>query len=236
MALKVIGAGFGRTGTLSLKAALEQLGYVKCHHMLEIFPDDRLLDAWHDIAKGGTPDWDAVFDGYEATVDFPASAYWRELSAHFPEAKIILSVREFESWYASANETIYPASAGIPGWMTVIPKIRKIKEMTTLTTWTRVFDDRFKDKAHVRQVFEQHEADVKAAFPPERLLVFHPKEGWGPLCAFLDKPVPDTPFPNVNDREDFRKRVAMLARLRWLPWIAGGLAIAGALGAFLAFQ
>lgn len=236
MSLKVIGAGFGRTGTLSMKAALEQLGYNKCHHMLEVFPSDKQLNAWHAIGEGSAPDWDDIFEGFQASVDFPSSAYWRELAAHYSDAKIILTTRSFDSWYESAMETIYPVSRDIPGWMTVIPKVRKIKEMTYGTIWSRLFDDRFEDKEHARAVFEKHEADVKAAFGPDRLLVFHPKEGWEPLCAFLGQPVPDTPFPNVNDRADFQKRVSMFHRLQMVPWVAGGLVLLGVAAAVFAFQ
>lgn len=236
MALDVIGAGFGRTGTLSTKAALEQLGYMKCHHMLEVMPNPKQLDVWYRIGKGETMDWDAVFDGFTAAVDFPSSAYWRETTAQYPDAKVILTTRSFEGWYASASETIYPASARIPGWLSFIPFIRKVKAMTYSTVWDRVFDGKFEDKEHARKVFERHEADVKAAFPPERLLVFHPKDGWGPLCAFLGKPVPDTPFPNVNDRADFQKRVAMLTWLGRVPWTIGGIAILGVIAAVVAFQ
>ena len=227
MALKGIGAGYGRTGTLSLKAALQTLGFSKCHHMMEVFPSDFQLDSWHAIGTGGAPDWDAVFEGFEASVDFPSAAYWRELAAHYPDSKVILTTRSFESWYESALETIYPVSRDIPGWMTVIPKVRKIREMTYGTIWNRLFDDQFEDRDHVRAVFERHEAAVKAEIPAGRLLVFHPKEGWEPLCTFLGVPVPDEPFPNVNDRADFRKRVALFTWLNRAPWIAGGLVLVG---------
>lgn len=236
MALQVIGAGFGRTGTLSMKAALEQLGYDKCHHMMEVFPNNRQLDAWHRISQGATPDWDAVFEGFQASVDFPSSSYWRELAAHYPDAKIILTTRTFESWYESASETIYPVSRDIPGWMTIIPKVRKIKEMTYGAIWDRLFGGKFEDKDRVRQAFEQHEADVKAAFPEDRLLVFHPKEGWGPLCAFLGKPEPDGPFPNVNDRAEFQTRIKMMKRMQALPFAFGGIAVIAAAIAYLAFR
>lgn len=236
MALKVIGAGFGRTGTLSMKAALETLGYTKCHHMMEVFPSDFQLDSWHAIGMGEKPDWHAIFYGFQASVDFPSAAYWRELSQHYPDAKVILTTRSFDSWYESASETIYPVTEKIPGWMSVIPKVRKIKKMTRNAIWDRVFDGRFEDRDHARKVFEQHEADVKATIPADRLLVFHPKEGWGPLCAFLGEPVPDTSFPNVNDRADFRKRVAAFTWLNRAPWILGALIAAGAIAAALAFQ
>ncbi|MEL7541389.1 MAG: sulfotransferase family protein, partial [Pseudomonadota bacterium] len=168
MTLKVIGAGFGRTGTLSMKAALEQLGYGKCHHMMEVMPNDAQVDMWHRISQGETPDWDKVFDGFGASVDFPSSAYWRELAAFFPDAKIVLTTRDFDSWHASANETIWAFSEAIPGWMMAIPKIRKMKQMVYATIWDRVFDGKFEDRAATHRVFEQHEADVKAAFGPDR--------------------------------------------------------------------
>lgn len=235
MPLKVIGAGFGRTGTASMKAALEQLGYNKCHHMFEVFPSAKQLDAWHSVSKGEAPDWDAIFEGFQASVDFPSSGYWKELAAHYPDAKIILTTRSFESWYESASDTIYPVSRGIPNWMTVIPKVRKIREMTDGVIWDRVFNGEFDDKVATRKVFEQHEADVKAAFSADRLLVFHPKEGWEPLCAFLGKTVPAEPFPNVNDRDAFKKNVALMRRMRMLPWVLAGGIIA-ALIAYLVFR
>ena len=236
MTLKVIGAGFGRTGTLSMKAALEQLGYDKCHHMMEVMPSKTQLDAWHAISQGGTPDWDAVFDGFQASVDFPSSAYWRELAAHYPDAKIILTTRSFESWYESASETIYLVSRDMPRWTRIIPMARKIKEMTYGTIWDRVFDGKFEDKDATRQVFEQHEADVKAAFPADRLLVYHPKEGWAPLCTFLDKPVPEGEFPNVNDRAAFKQRLGFVRWLRRAPYLLGGLVAIAALISYQAFQ
>ena len=235
MTLKVIGAGFGRTGTLSMKAALEQLGYDKCHHMMEVFADKDQLDAWHDISQGATPDWDRLFKGFEASVDFPSAGYWRELAAHYPDAKIILTTRSFDSWYASASETIYPVSRDIPGFMALIPKVRKIRDMTYGAIWDRVFGGKFEDEAATRQVFEQHEADVKAAFSEDRLLVFHPKQGWAPLCAFLGKPVPATDFPNVNDRAAFKKQIGMMKRMQLLPFALAGAALA-ALIAYLVFR
>lgn len=236
MALQVIGAGFGRTGTLSMKAALEKLGYDKCHHMLEVIPSQTQIDAWHHISQGGTPDWDAVFEGFQASVDFPSAGYWRDLAEHYPDAKIILTTRSFDSWYESASETIYPVSKGMPNWLLIVPKARKIKEMSYGTIWDRIFGGAFEDKEAARKVFEQHEADVKAAFPEDRLLVFHPKEGWEPLCAFLDKPVPDGPFPNVNDRADFQTRIKMMRRMQAMPFAFGGLAVIAAAIAYLVFR
>ena len=236
MPLQVIGAGFGRTGTLSMKAALEQLGYGKCHHMLEVFASDDQIDIWHRISQGETPNWDQVFEGFGASVDFPSASYWRELAAQYPDVKIILTSRSFESWYESATETIYAVSKEMPAWTRMIPKPRKINEMIYGAIWERVFGGQFEDKDAAQRVFEQHEADVKAAFPPDRLLVFHPKEGWEPLCTFLGKPVPDTAFPNVNDRSDFQNRIGLFRRLQLVPYAVGGAIALAALIAYLAFR
>ena len=238
MALKVIGAGFGRTGTLSMKAALERLGYVKCHHhMLEVFRSGEQLRLWDDIGKGAEPRWDEVFEGFEAAVDFPSAAYWRELAEAYPDAKVILTTRSFESWHKSASETIWAIGAALPKWIKLlVPKARTIDRMVNNNVWSRVFQGRFEDYEYARKVFEDHEAAVKATIPPERLLVFSPKEGWGPLCAFLGKPVPDEPFPHVNDTADFRKRIAGMKRLEAIPFVAGAAVLAVIVMLFLMFQ
>jgi Sulfotransferase domain len=93
MALRVIGAGFGRTGTHSLKLALEQLGFAPCHHMYEVRAHPEQLAFWQAAARGELPDWDEVFAGFAAQVDWPGARFWRELAEHFPHAKVILSVR-----------------------------------------------------------------------------------------------------------------------------------------------
>lgn len=237
MALRVIGAGFGRTGTLSMKAALERLGYVKCHHMTEVFPNADQLRMWDEIGRGENPGWDKVFDGYESSVDFPSASYWRELADHYPDAKVILTTRSFESWYKSASETIYPSSARIPGWIkALVPKAKTATRMVDNTVWGRVFQGRFEDYEYARKVFEDHEAEVKATIPPERLLVFEPKQGWEPLCAFLGKDVPDEPFPRVNDTAEFKKRIAQMQAMTAVPYVLGGAVLAAIVLLFVMFQ
>lgn len=236
MALEVIGAGFGRTGTLSMKAALERLGYSKCHHMVEVLTSGDQINQWHQIAVGTSPDWDAVFQGFRASVDFPSLAYWRELAAHYPDAKVILTTRSFESWYKSASDTIYAVSAAMPAWMKLVPRGKKIDRLIGDNVWLRLFHGKFEDKEYTRKIFEQHEADVKGAFPPERLLVFEPRQGWEPLCAFLGKDVPDEAFPHVNDTADFHKNIALLKRMQLVPYIIGGIAVLAAALAFYAFH
>ncbi len=195
MSLQVIGAGFGRTGTLSMKAALEQLGYVKCHHMVEVLmaKDSKQLDHWDAVGQGQRPGWDEIFEGYQASVDFPSSVYWKDLAEAYPEAKVVLTVRSFESWYKSAAGTIYAVGKKQPAWTRLIPKPRKIDRMTKNIIWDGKFDGKFEDKAYAETVWNAHIEEVKSTLPADRLLVFEVKDGWEPLCAFLDKPVPEGP-------------------------------------------
>ena len=215
MTLEVIGAGFGRTGTASLKAALEILGYDKTHHMFEVMASKEQMALWHAIGTQPevAPDWDSVYQGFPAAVDFPTAAYWRELAAYYPEAKVVLTVRSAESWWKSASSTIIPIGRAAPTWARkLIPPLRQNAEMTNGTVWHRVFDGRQFEEAHAKRMFEEHNAVVQAELPPERLLVYEVKQGWEPLCAFLGKPVPDQPFPHENDTAEFQK---MISRIKW---------------------
>ncbi|MEO1101543.1 MAG: sulfotransferase family protein [Pseudomonadota bacterium] len=202
MTLKVIGAGFGRTGTASLKLALETLLGGPCYHMSEVLAKPGQMDLWLDAAAGH-PNWDAIFEGYTATVDFPASNYWEELAAAFPDAKIILSVRDAERWFQSTQETIFGSA---------------IQTFAAGTKWGQMsqatIDDRLggnlNDKDEMIAVFNAHNARVKAAFAPDRLLVFEAKDGWGPLCKFLGVPEPEGDYPHINSKEEFDSVLAML--------------------------
>lgn len=208
MGLQVIGAGFGRTGTMSMKAALEQLGYIKTHHMLEVMPNAEQRQLWQQVAEGAAPDWDAIFDGFQASVDFPSSTYYKELLARYPDAKVLLTVRDPDSWYKSASETIYPISTAAPRWARKYIKMqRQIDAIVQGTVWQRVFHGQFEDKVKAMQIFRDYIEQVKADVPAEKLLIFEAKQGWEPLCAFLDKPVPATPFPHVNDTAEFKKLI-----------------------------
>jgi hypothetical protein len=226
MALKVIGAGFGRTGTTSLKAALEQLGFSKCHHMQEVARSRKQVDAWLTRTDGGTVDWNAVFEGFEACCDWPSVHYWEELSRHYPDAKIILSVRDEERWYDSVAQTIYPASHLLPRWLeTLIPPIRRINKIAIAVAWEGTFHGRFEDRDHALKIYRDHIEYVKAAVPPERLLVFEAKQGWEPLCRFLNVPVPETEYPHLNDAAKIRRLISGTKALGWLSLaaIGGGL-------------
>jgi hypothetical protein len=197
MALQVIGAGLGRTGTMSLKAALEQLGLGPCYHMVECFPQGpEHWRKWID-AVNGKPDWDAIFDGFNSTVDFPSCSSYRALAAHYPDAKIVLTVRDPERWFESTQETIFS-----PRWIQYLRSV-EAGQFTQLTV-NDYLQDRMHDKAHLIQRFQEHIEEVRNAIPAARLLVFEVKEGWGPLCEFLERPLPNGEFPFVNDERATR--------------------------------
>ena len=216
MALQVIGAGFGRTGTLSLKAALERLGLSKCHHMTEVLARPETAEIWLAASRGESVDWSAAMEGYQASVDWPSCTYYKELMAAFPEAKVLLSVRDPERWYESVRTTIYELSARSPRWLAwIAPPFRAVLAVSKSCVWS-TFDGRFEDRAHAIEVFGQHIAEVKRVVPADRLLVFEVAQGWGPLCDFLGVPVPDEPFPHLNDRAAMLKRVRAVQIARWL--------------------
>ena len=205
MALKVVGTGFGRTGTNSLKLALEQLGFGPCYHMFELRDHPERLPYWQAAARGEMPDWDKVFEGYAACVDWPAARFWREIAAHYPDAKVLHSVRPPESWIKSVHETIWPSlrdrNLQAPG-----PR-RERQNMTWEIVVEQTFDGRLGDVEHAMAVFRTHTEEVKREIPADRLLVYDVAEGWAPLCRFLGVAVPDTPFPFTNSTTEFQNRV-----------------------------
>ena len=205
MTIKVIGAGFGRTGTMSLQAALVELGFAKSHHMRDVMFYGGHGQFWLD-AIDQTPDaaaWKEFFADYQSTTDWPPCSFYKELMDVYPEAKVVLTVRDPECWYESAFNTIYqvPSSLLMRLLKPIFPRLRTMYHMIQELIWDGTFDGRFDDKAHTIDVFNRHNAEVQATVPPERLLVFEVKQGWGPLCEFLDVDVPDTPFPRLNDRK-----------------------------------
>ena len=203
MALQVVGTGFGRTGTNSLKLALEQLGFGPCHHMFEVRDNPHLLPYWQAAARGELPDWDTVFDGYAATVDWPASRFWREITAHYPDAKVLHSVRPEDSWIKSVHATIYPSMRDRAD---VEPGNRRERlEMAHEVVVEQTFDGRLGETDHALAVYRAHTDAVCAAIPANRLLVYDVAEGWEPLCAFLGVAVPDTPYPHTNTTSEFRE-------------------------------
>jgi hypothetical protein len=201
MPLEIIGPGFGRTGTSSLKIALEHLGFGPCHHMFEVRDNPDLLPDWEAAARGESVDWDKVFSRYRSQVDWPGARYWRELVRHFPEAKVILTVRDPDAWFDSVQATITPFIAARGTHPS--PHVNAIAEMAYRTIVAPVFQDRLSDRDHATRVFREHIAEVQAEIPAHRLLTFDLREGWPPLCNFLGVEVPDIPFPKTNSPKEF---------------------------------
>jgi len=192
MTLKVIGAGLGRTGTMSLKMALERLLGEPCYHMAEVISRPEHVAIWDAALQGQLPDWSRVFDGYGAAVDWPAVTFWEEISAAYPDALILLSTRDPQQWWRSANETIFVITRRVRG------------------PWRQMADQMFArftpdigDEAACIDAFERHYCHVRATAPRERLLEWQPSDGWAPLAAALGVEVPDEPFPRTNTREEY---------------------------------
>lgn len=202
MTLKIIGTGFGRTGTQSLKFALEQLGVGPCYHMVEVFPRPDHVGVWAAAARGEAVDWERLFEGFQSTVDWPSTYFWRELVARYPEAKVIHTERPAEVWWKSFSLTIKEALGD-----ETAPPMRAWSEMVNTIITKRTFGGDM-EKANVLRVYAAHNAEVKRTISRERLLEFDVAQGWEPLCAFLGLSVPATPFPNTNTTADFRARAA----------------------------
>ena len=225
MALKVIGAGFGRTGTASLREALETLGFGPCYHMFEIRDAPWRAGPWYRVSQGEPADWDAIYDGYASAVDWPTAAYYQSLHIRYPEAKFVLTVRDADTWYPSALETIYPVSRVLPGWVRrTVPVLRTVYGMIEAIIWEGTFHGRFEDPEYAKSVYEAHNKAVQATIPAEQLLVFDVREGWAPLCDFLGVPVPeDVQFPHTNEAKVIKGQVRML-RFAWRGAIAAAVA------------
>jgi hypothetical protein len=238
MPLKVIGAGLGRTGTYSLKVALEDLGFARCYHMTDVLAHAEHVPVWNAAVLGESVDWEAFFQGYQATVDWPGCSFYKQYMRLYAEAKVILSVRDPERWHESARQTIYYVRHAFPRWTALLlPRIRRFRRMLDRLIWTGMFQGRFEDKSFAIEVFNRHNEEVRRIVPPERLLVYDVKEGWQPLCAFLGVPVPEgKPFPHLNDVATFRARIGraalimhavtytalglVLVLVTWLAWRA----------------
>lgn len=214
MTIKVIGAGYGRNGTMSLKLALEKLGFDKCYHMMEL---DQAKDedvAWVALNRGEDVDFDKLFEGYQASVDWPSCNFWREQMAAYPEAKVILSERDPEAWYASIMKTIYASSVALRDHENKDAMQQRRSDMVFELIWDGLFDGRLEDKQHVIDVYLAHNQRVKDEVPADKLLVFESSLGWPPLCEFLGVPVPDEPYPKTNTSEDFAKMMAAARKAR----------------------
>jgi len=202
--LRVIGAGLGRTGTHSLKLALERLLGAPCYHMAEIFQRPQDIPIWHAAANGERVDWHALFADYAAAVDWPPAAFWPQIADAFPDAIIVLSVRDAAGWWKSASSTILatyqrgPKPDDHPGWRDMITAM-----------FSNTFTPDFLDETAAKAAFDRHNADVRKRAPANRLVEWRATDGWGPLCAALGVPVPAEPFPVSNTSEQFRARAGL---------------------------
>ena len=203
MSIMVIGAGFGRTGTLSLKTALEQLGLGPCHHMVELFKHPEQIPVWDAATDGAPVDWEALLAGYRSIVDWPGCHFWRELVDRYPGAKVVLTVRDPAGWYRSASDTIFRFMQEKPK---DDPAYQAQWRLARKMILQQTFGGSTADPELAMEVLKMHDAEVKRTVPDDRLLVYEVKQGWAPLCAFLGLPVPDTPFPKSNTTEEFLAR------------------------------
>lgn len=204
MSLEVIGAGFGRTGTLSLKLALEKLGYDRCYHMAEVGRNPEHVAVWQLATRGEPVDWQALYTGYRASVDWPSCNFWEIQLGQFPDARVILTERDPERWYESVMSTIYPSS--LQRLESEDPDVRARAEMVFELIWEGTFHGRIEDREHAIDVYQAHNDYVKQHAPRDRLLVFEAAQGWEPLCRFLGCGVPDEPYPRVNSTREFLAR------------------------------
>ncbi|WP_214411904.1 sulfotransferase family protein [Sphaerisporangium fuscum] len=218
--LEVIGVGMGRTGTYSLKVALERLGHGPCHHMASLGGDLDRIHGWEAAARGEQVSWEELLRGYRATVDWPACYFWEELTAAYRDARVILTVRDPCRWYASVHETIYRSSHRQRGWAGMAMRLEDLacqglrhrRRMCERVIWEGTFGERFGDRDYAIEVFVWHTAHVMAQVPDDRLLVYEVCQGWEPLCEFLGAPVPEEPFPRLNDTASFRRMTARRRR------------------------
>ncbi|HET9729669.1 MAG TPA: sulfotransferase [Acidimicrobiia bacterium] len=198
MALSVIGPSFGRTGTMSCKSALERLGQGPCYHMTEVYKR-RHIGLWTDVIQGHPVPWAELFDGFRSVVDWPAAAFWKQIWADNPDARILLTRRDPDAWFDSMERTIFQALT----FLSDDPELNAWRVQTRKLILEQTFGNRF-DRAHCIAVLQEHERDVISSVPADRLLVFDVAQGWEPLCAFLGVPVPAEPFPRTNSTAEFR--------------------------------
>ena len=226
--LQVIGAGFGRSGTTSLRKALHILGYAPCYHMQTTLTHYLHMRFWVRAKAGEPVDFRRFFRRYRATVDWPACEFYRELLAAYPQAKVVLTLRDADEWYDSVSGTLWQIRSVLPAWFP-----RSVWQMQEDVIWQGRFRGAFADREQALATYRAHLDEVRRTVPAAQLLEYRVADGWGPLCAFLERPVPQgVPFPRLNDRTFFGRLLGALRLARWLgpaALLAAILAIAHAL-------
>ncbi len=226
--MRLIGAGLPRTGTLSQKVALEMLGLAPCYHMVNVLADLDEAQSWQR-ALDREAGWEEVLQGFQATVDWPGAFFYRELVELHPEAKVLLSVRDAAGWERSMRDTIWGIFYGDmlmrdlssargridPKWAGYIEMMEGMWKQSGL-----ISDGAATDSATMQEAMEHYNEEVRRSVPAERLLVWSVGEGWEPVCEFLELPVPDMPFPHLNDSKEFGERVIDGALLTLQAWRA----------------
>ena len=217
MSIKIIGAGFPRTGTTTLKKALETLGYNGTYHFKDLIKTPEKLKHWKELENQGTTDFDDLFNGFQATVDFPGYPYYKILLEKYPEAKIILTVRDVDAWYESTSRTVWKAGPqNILAKLVLLLKMqfnKKLKQTFKCIKFmraiylTKQFKGDFANEAHAKKTFFKHIDDVKNHVPESQLLIYKVSDGWAPLCEFLQCSIPQEEFPHLNKKENFHKMV-----------------------------
>lgn len=204
MALQVIGVGMGRTGTASLKVALDEIGFGPCYHMSEVLKNPARAQDWIDAADGN-PDWDKIFADYTATVDNPGCGFWKKLASYYPDAKVILTVRDANDWFESTFETIHSPE------LSHFIKNSPLGEMIHRTIYHSM-DYKMHDRAHMVNFFNSRTEEIKQTIAAERLLIYKVEEGWDSLCTFLNVSVPDMDFPRVNSRKETKAFISEMIK------------------------
>lgn len=213
MSLQLIGVGMGRTGTLSLKLALEKLGFGPCYHMEDLLKQPEDIRYWEQIKQHGDTDWDKLFGNYRSAVDFPVVACYRQLLKQYPEAKVILTVRDAEAWYESASRTILNVEPGpvekirMALQLPFSPRLRKLMRVFRMSGqfWQEHVGLRYKEREPAIAFYRSWNERIRKEIPAQKLLEFDVKEGWQPLCDFLQVAVPHEDFPRANTREQFQQ-------------------------------
>lgn len=204
IAVRVVGAGLGRTGTNSLKVALQRLLGGRCYHMHELLerPDD--TEHWERAAAGEFATWEWLWQDYVATIDFPAAMFWRELLADSPDAVVLLSTRESaQIWWDSFQRTILQSLTGEvpadrPDWAR--RRAMNLSVLARLTPGWRTETDAI-------DAYQRHNEEVRQTVPPDRLIDWRPGDGWEPICSVLGVAVPEEAFPHENTTADFQARI-----------------------------